>query len=273
MQKNKQISILGCGWLGQPLALRLLKAGYQVKGSTTTAAKLPILAGMGISPSLVQLEDEHDADNLKTFLEADVLVISFPPGLRAGKSEAYLHQIQTLVEALYQVETPHLLFTSSTSVYPDLNRVVNEEDENLTETREHVLCQAEDLLASIPGKDLTVVRLAGLAGGNRHPGRFLAGKTQVANPLAPVNLVHQADCVEILFRIIQQDCWGQSFNACADAHPARQQYYTAAALSLGLVPPLFADPNPADTFKIVSNAKVKQALSYTFQYPDPRLFF
>jgi len=256
-----------------PLATRLLQEGYQIKGSTTREARLPQLQDLGIAPFLVNLQGEPDPAALQAFLEADVLVISFPPGLRAGNAGAYLQQMKTLVKALEGVATPHLLFTSSTSVYPDLNREVNEEDETLPQVREHVLSQAEDLLKSLPGKELTVVRLAGLAGGNRHPGRFLSGKTQVPNPLAPVNLIHQADCVEILFQVVAQNCWGQSFNACADLHPLRQDYYPAAARSLGLEPPEFAPAAPGDAFKIVSNAKVKQALSYTFRYPDPNLFF
>lgn len=273
MQKNITISILGCGWLGMPLAMRFLKEGYQVKGSTTTPARLSQLENLGIYPSLVQLQEGADTEALQAFLQAEILVISFPPGLRAGKGEAYLQQMHFLAEALRQVNTPYLLFTSSTSVYPDLNRVVSEADENLPQVREHVLCQAEDLLRRLPGKKLTVVRLAGLAGEDRHPGRFLAGKTQVPNPLAPVNLVHQADCVEILYQVVARQCWGHSFNASADAHPTRQDYYTAAALSLGLEPPVFAPPSPGDASKIISNEKVKQALDFTFQYPDPRLFF
>lgn len=31
------VSILGCGWLGLPLAEQLLAEGYSVKGSTTRA--------------------------------------------------------------------------------------------------------------------------------------------------------------------------------------------------------------------------------------------
>jgi 3-hydroxyisobutyrate dehydrogenase-like beta-hydroxyacid dehydrogenase len=32
--KNESISILGCGWLGLPLAGELVREGYAVKGST-----------------------------------------------------------------------------------------------------------------------------------------------------------------------------------------------------------------------------------------------
>jgi nucleoside-diphosphate-sugar epimerase len=272
MREKSKISILGCGWLGLPLAARFIREGYQVTGSTTSAAKLPRLAEAGIIPCLLHLQQPPSPAELAAFLEADILIVSFPPGLRAGKGEAYLAQIKTLAAALQLVATPHLLFISSTSVYPDLNRVVTEEDDSLI-NQDHVLWQAERLLSTLPGKATTTVRLAGLAGGDRHPGRFLAGKTNVAHPLAPVNLIHQADCVEILFQVVRQEKWRQCFNACSEHHPTREEYYTAAALSLGLTPPRFAPPSPSDPFKIISNEKLKQALQYVFQYPDPRLFF
>jgi nucleoside-diphosphate-sugar epimerase len=273
MHQESKISILGCGWLGLPLACRFIREGSQVKGSTTSPARLPLLAEKGIIPSLINLQLAPNLQELAAFVEADVLVVSFPPGLRAGKGQAYLQQIKTLAAALDQVATPHILFISSTSVYPDLNRVVTETDESLINTQDNVLWQAERLLAALPGKALTTVRLAGLAGGDRHPARFLAGKINVAHPLAPVNLIHQTDCVEILFQIVRQGKWHQLFNACCDEHPSREEYYTAAALSLGLTPPRFSPATPTDTFKIIGNEKVKQALHYVFQYPDPRLFF
>jgi nucleoside-diphosphate-sugar epimerase len=273
MHETSTISILGCGWLGLPLAVRFVREGYRVKGSTTSPAKLPQLAEHGIIPSLIHLQDLSNPQDLTAFVEADVVIISFPPGLRSGKGEAYLQQIQNLAAALRQVATPHILFISSTSVYPDLNLVVTEADENLIASPDNVLWQAESLLAAIPGKTLTTVCLAGLAGGSRHPGRFLAGKTQVPHPLAPVNLIHQDDCVEILYQIVRQQKWQERFNACSDEHPTREEYYTAAALSLGLAPPHFAPPSPADPYKIISNAKLKQALQYSFKYPDPRFFF
>lgn len=272
MYQANKISILGCGWLGLPLASRFIREGYQVKGSTTSPAKLPLLAAKGITPSLINLQDADALQALTPFVEADALIVSFPPGLRSGGGEAYLQQIRTLAAALLQVPTRHILFISSTSVYPDLNRVVTEGDDSLIDPR-NVLRQAERLLADLPGKALTTVRLAGLAGGDRHPGRFLAGKTNVANPLAPVNLIHQDDCVEILFQIVRQGQWQQVFNACSEEHPSREAYYTAAALSLGLTPPRFAPPAPSDSFKIIANKKIKQALHYVFQFPDPRHFF
>ena len=55
--KNKmtKISILGCGWLGFPLAKALITKGFSVNGSTTSVEKLPILENSGISPFLINV--------------------------------------------------------------------------------------------------------------------------------------------------------------------------------------------------------------------------
>jgi nucleoside-diphosphate-sugar epimerase len=273
MHTENRISILGCGWLGLPLAARFIQEGYRVKGSTTSVAKVQLLADMGINPCLIDLKDSPSQQELAAFTDTDVLIISFPPGLRAGNGDAYLQQIRHLAQALQQGATPNILFVSSTAVYPDLNRVVTEADDDLIDKTGNVLWEAESLLSALPGKAFTTVRLAGLAGANRHPGRFLAGKTNLSNPRGPVNLVHQADAVEILFQVVRQQKWQERFNACSDEHPSREDYYTAAAGSLDLPPPHFAAPTPLDSYKIISNAKVRQVLNYVFQYPDPRLFF
>ena len=40
MNPKQRISILGCGWLGLPLAKELLDRSFEVKGSTTSSNKL-----------------------------------------------------------------------------------------------------------------------------------------------------------------------------------------------------------------------------------------
>ena len=53
----KQISILGCGWLGFPLAQALLKAGFSTKGSTTSIDKKEMLEKAGF-------KDVNEYDNI-----------------------------------------------------------------------------------------------------------------------------------------------------------------------------------------------------------------
>ena len=78
MQKET-ITILGCGWLGLPLAQTLVKEGYSVKGSTTREEKLEVLQDAGVEPYLVRLEPEVTGDDVVAFLQSDILVVNIPP--------------------------------------------------------------------------------------------------------------------------------------------------------------------------------------------------
>ena len=54
----KQISILGCGWLGFPLAENLINKGNKIKGTTTSVDKLQLLSKAGIVPYLISISSE-----------------------------------------------------------------------------------------------------------------------------------------------------------------------------------------------------------------------
>ncbi|NTU93906.1 MAG: SDR family NAD(P)-dependent oxidoreductase, partial [Chlorobiaceae bacterium] len=124
---KERISILGCGWLGMPLARKLIDDGYRVKGSTTRSEKLDLMKSEGIEPSLVKLGDRVEGD-LKGLLDTDILVVDIPPGHGDDAVEHHVAQISHLIDALGDSPVRSVLFVSSTSVYPSLNREVVEED-------------------------------------------------------------------------------------------------------------------------------------------------
>ncbi len=266
---------MGCGWLGLPLAERLEQSGYTIKGSTTTQEKLVLLVQKNILPYQLNLADpETDEELLQDFLNADVLVLNIPPHLRSDGGEGYLKQMHLLLKALLSSPIKRILFVSSTSVYQDLNRVVTEEDIVFTEQENpnHMLLQAERLFQGREDWLTTILRFGGLVGGDRQPGRFLAGKKHVPNGDAPVNLIHLDDCVAILQRIIEQNKWGKVYHASADGHPLRKEFYTAAARHLGLTPPEF-DEMEETHFKLINSQKIKDELAYVFLHPEPMGFF
>ena len=51
-----KISILGCGWLGLPLAKALIGNGFSVNGSTTSIDKIGLLENAGITPFLIEID-------------------------------------------------------------------------------------------------------------------------------------------------------------------------------------------------------------------------
>ena len=69
---NKTISILGCGWLGKPLAIKLIKKGNLVKGSTTSKHKFKEFDNLGIQPYLISLENLKENINDFIWINYDI---------------------------------------------------------------------------------------------------------------------------------------------------------------------------------------------------------
>ncbi|WP_165823965.1 SDR family oxidoreductase [Pseudochryseolinea flava] len=262
--KAGTLSILGCGWLGMAVADRFLREGWQVNGSTTTQEKLSTLTTKGVNAFLVEMNPHLQGSALDRFFHADVLLVSVPPRRKAGLTDLYNTQIESLSIALTKTNITRIIFISSTSIYDDLNREVFEEDANPSS----YLYRAEQCLFSVENYKTTVLRFAGLIGGDRHPGRFLSGKQNVDGAEMPVNMIHQQDCVNIIMAIVQQDLFGDVFNACADLHPTKKEFYEASSRALNVAPPTFSN-NVHTPFKIVNADKLKEKLQYQFTYPDP----
>jgi nucleoside-diphosphate-sugar epimerase len=263
----KQISILGCGWLGLPLAKSLIEKGYSVKGSTTSLEKIPILETNGITAFQIELGEVEIKGQIESFLAtSEILIIDIPPKLRSITSENFVSKIQTLIPFIKKSSVQKVIFISSTAVYNDDYAKVTETTQTIPDTENgKQLLEVEKLfLLSIFDFGTTIIRFGGLIGDDRHPIYFLAGKENLGNPNAPVNLIHQIDCIGIIEKIIELDCWNNTFNAVAPFHPKRKEYYTQKAIELGLPLPQFAETNTSFG-KIIHSNKVEGDLHYKFQ--------
>ncbi|MET3028335.1 SDR family oxidoreductase [Flavobacterium sp. UW10123] len=264
-----KISVLGCGWLGFPLAKALIAKGNSVNGSTTSENKLPILKDGGISPFLVTVESESVSENIVDFLaEREILIIDIPPKLRtvdpSSEKKAFVEKIKNLIPFIEKSTVKKVLFVSSTSVYGDDNGLVTEETIPNPDTESgKQLVLAEKLLQENQNFETTILRFAGLIGEDRHPVKFLAGKENLENPDAPVNLIHQNDCIDIIEAIINQSKWNEVFNAVAPYHPTREEYYIQKALEMNLTSPKF-NSKKSNIQKVISSEKIENHLSYKF---------
>ncbi len=265
---QKTISILGCGWLGLPLARHFLQLGFQVKGSTTHAEKLALLQDNNIAPYLIQLNPQINADHQAAFFDSEILLVNVPPARRPDVESFYPAQMQSLAATLKNTPVKKVLFISSTSVYPDLNREVTEKDaRHPVKPSGKALLRAEAIFLQNQQFQTTILRFCGLYGPDRNPGRFLAGKTLPNTGEAGVNLIHLDDCIQIISQVVAQEVWGAVFNACADQHPAKKDFYPLAAQAFGWEAPQFGEEQEA--FKIVNSSQLKKQLGYRFLHPDP----
>ena len=261
------VSILGCGWLGLPLAKHLLSKGFIVKGSVTSPEKLNLLSNDGISPYQVALSDSEASVNDETFFETDVLIISIPPRRTEGIIHIYPAQVGFVIPYLVKFKVGKVIFISSTSVYPENFQTAKEDDQHIPDKESGKAClAAENLLRNLTDFETTIIRFGGLIGADRNPARFLL---KAARPVAnvPVNLIHQDDCIGIISSIIDQDLWGETLNACSPEHPLKKDFYGKSALISGLPEPIIAAFDAE--YKIVDSSKLIRMLNYQFKYPSP----
>ncbi len=261
-----QISILGCGWLGLPLAKALLENGFSVKGSTTSNDKLSVLKNLGIQPFQIELSETKIQGEVDSFLEnSKILIIDVPPKLRGSEKENFVSKIKNVIPFIEKSTVENVIFISSTSVYGEDNLVVSEETRPNPDTESgRQLVQAEQLLQSNPNFKTTVLRFGGLIGEDRHPIKFLAGRKNIENPNAPINLIHQDDCIGIIMEIIELKSWNETFNAVTPFHPSRKDYYTQKAIDLNLDLPEFNAEN-SSFGKIILSSKIETVLGYSFR--------
>lgn len=272
---TKQISILGCGWLGFPLAKSLLQKGFLVKGSTTTLEKMPVLENAGITTFQIAISEEEINGNINGFLSnSQILIIDIPPKLRGNSNENFVAKIQNLIPFIEKSSIEKVLFVSSTSVYSDnisIDLITEDTILNPDTKSGKQLLEAEKILQNNSNFTTTVIRFGGLIGEDRHPIKFLVsrslGRENLENPDGPINLIHQLDCIGILEGILEKNCFGEIFNAVAPFHPSRKVYYSKKAQELNLPLPKF-DENKPSVGKIISSEKVEQILVYTFQKPQ-----
>lgn len=256
------ISILGCGWYGLAVGKALVQNGEKVKGSTTSKARFDEIKAGGIVPYVVKISGlELIADD--DFFACKTLLVSIPPQVRSGNTD-YVAKIQQLITAIIKHDIKQVIYISSTGVYSDCNADLDENTIPQPQSQSgNALFEAEEVFRNQKKFKTAILRFGGLVGPGRHPGRFFAGKTDVPNGQAPVNLIHLQDCLQLTQTIIDQKAFGYTFNACSPHHPQKAHFYTQAALNAGLPMPSFIDE--LLEWKTISSINIPTLLQYKFE--------
>ena len=208
-------------------------------------------------------------------MNSEILIIDIPPKLRRNPTENFVEKIKLLITEIEKSTVKKVLFVSSTSVYADAFPIVEIDENSIpnpdSESGKQLL-QVEKLLLSNNNFQTTILRFGGLIGEDRHPIKFLAGKTNVENPDAPINLIHQEDCIGIIVEILNRvqhdrEIGNVVFNAVTPHHPTRKEYYTQKAIENNLSLPIF-DDSKKSVGKLISSKKVLVFLNYKFKRED-----
>lgn len=263
----KKVSILGVGWLGEALFKKLiLSEKHEVAGSSRNDEKRQTLeqfaSNHGRRSRLYPISVPGNLLFESAFWDCETLVITLPPGRRREQvADKYLAEIDRVVAIASQRNIQHLIYTSSTGVYGNQEGIVTETTDlaPITESAKAVANVEARLMEA--GMVVTILRLAGLFGPDRHPGRWFASKSVIPKADAPVNLVHQADVVQALQLAIERPANESTiYNVCAAAHPSKGDFYQRAIRDFGSQPPELSSGGAGG--KRVNSKKIRAELGW-----------
>ena len=246
----KAITILGTGWLGFELAISL-KQKYKIKVSSRTAEKIKIYEDEGLASYIL---NEDNLDSLEQLLETNYLFINFPP----SKFNDYVSFLSKIYNHKSIQNIEKIIFISSTSIYPNIERLFNEEYE-IKESSSKLVFEAENLVKE---KSDVIFRVAGLVGGSRYFGKRSANKV-VEYPKTPINFVHRNDVIEATKFVIENDI-NRIFNLCSKEHPTKEEIYSFNSKKYDFEKPIFLD-NKEFLNRLIDGSKIEK-LGFIYKY-------
>lgn len=269
----KTVSIIGLGWIGEPLAFHLREKGFQVLGSTTSAEKQEKLSQKGLQAIRFSLNPHPEGIGFHVLLQSEILVVNIPPRSRSGNGAFHLEQIKYLRSLIDNSPIQQVIFVSSTGVYPEVPSEKKYEEEfplSLENTGNDTIFRAEQLIEKDRKYDLTIVRFGGLLGDDRVPGKYFSGKEHVAGHTR-VNFIHRKDAVRMLAWVMEKQLWNETYNGVAPIHPLRRAVYEKNAADLGIAPPASYQNEPEGKDRLIDSSKVLKT-GFEFEFPDPLEF-
>jgi nucleoside-diphosphate-sugar epimerase len=268
------VGIIGCGWLGKALAIEIGNQQCDVIATVRNQNKVTELASEGINAETLVLpflvENEGESKTKSLVFQQKSLVICIPPQLKQGKSD-YPEKLNQIVEQAEQGDVEQIVLVSTSSIYNGLSGEVGEASSlNFSAEKVAVLHQAEQAIKAFKGTT-SILRLTGLIGPKRHPGRFLKSKRVLTNPNGVVNLIHQQDAIGLLISLLKQPELQGVFNGVSETHLTRQAFYHLAAQSINLPKAEFAESAESDPIavsKLITDHHTRQTLAYQYVFDD-----
>lgn len=265
--------IVGCGYVGLPLALQLQKRGGTISGWVHSATTAASLVGHNFSRIVTgSVADKSAWAGLDRDYELVVHCASSGGGGEPAYEEVFRQGWCRINEHLPRARK---VFVSSTSVYAQNSGewVVEDSPAEPATATGQVLREAETI--ALEG-NATVVRSSGIYG----PGRgvlfekFRSGEAVIeGDGLRWMNQIHQRDLVAALLHLIEAGRPGEIYNATDDTPVTHLDYYAWCADFLGKPLPPFGPVNTERkrglTNKRVSNVKLR-ATGWAPIYPSFR---
>ncbi|ODA34332.1 hypothetical protein A8L45_07205 [Veronia pacifica] len=250
------------------MALHLKEKGHRVTGTKRTEEGAESIRSLGIPCREFHISRPPESGQADDLFNADTVLINIPPGRKNLELQQFFQDIKSVIDRVKQSDVRQIIFISTTSVYGELTGKVTEATPSQPVTASgEVHHDIEQYIQQQLGERGVILRLAGLVGGDRHPVKYLAGRTGISQGEKPVNLIHRDDCVTAITAIIEKEIKGKVMLLCSPDHPSRADFYTWAASEMQLSPPQF-ERNGNDG-KYIDGTSTINMLKLTLKYPSP----
>jgi nucleoside-diphosphate-sugar epimerase len=279
-----RVLILGCGYVGLPLAAELARRGQVVFGVRRTQAADAELRAAGVAPWVADVTEPTSLARLPDPFDWVVNCVSAAGGGAADHRRVYLDGMRHVLEWLAASPPRRFVYTSSTGVYGQQDGAAVTETSATTPGTPtgDMLVESERLLLRA-GRDhgfsAVILRVAGIYG----PGRgywlkqFLAGEARMEGEGERVlNMIHRDDVVGAILAALERGRPGEIYNAVDDAPVTQQELFAWLASTLDKPLPPSVPPEAGGarrrglTSKRVSNRKLRDELGWRPRYPSFR---
>jgi len=282
-----RILVVGCGYVGFPLAVELVRLGHQVWGLRRSSNSDDELQQAGISPLHADLTRPETLVSLPNSYDWVVNCVASGGGGVAEYRELYLQGMKNLVRWLAGSggKLSRIVYTSSTGVYGQHDGSTVDESsptEPQSETAQVLVETEQALLAA--GRDQSfsaiILRAAGIYGPERGYllKQFLRGEARIeGDGSRALNMIHRDDLIAAIIAAVERGRPGAVYNACDDEPVSQLGFFTWLAGELNrplppMVPSDAALPRKRGlTNKRISNRKLRSQLGVKLRFPNFRL--
>jgi nucleoside-diphosphate-sugar epimerase len=228
--------VIGCGYLGRALAMRLLAAGHSVHGTVRAVEGFERLRALGVTPLALDVADPGTHGPLRELLRAHEpgqVYYCVPPGIGLDPAGDVARIASVIAERM----PARAVLTSSTAVYGDRDGGAVDADTPVApaDARGRRLLAIERAWLTLGG-GARIVRLAGIYGPGRIIGMttLLHGQRIGGDPDDLLNLIHVDDAAALL-HLAAESAGAAAIELGADGSPLRRrEYYVHLADRLGV---------------------------------------
>jgi nucleoside-diphosphate-sugar epimerase len=283
---GKRLVILGCGYVGAAVTRLARTAGLQVDALTRNPTRAAEILELGGNPVVADLATDAWHERIVPGADLVLNCVSAGGGGLDGYRRSYVDGMRSLAAWARRDPVGTVVYTSSTSVYPQSGGVVVDETALTDGAGEsgRILLEAEAALRGAAGAcgRWFILRLAGIYGPGRHHllDQVRAGAAEMTGDGSHhLNLVHRDDISTAIMAVLASPpaLREEVFNVVDDTPTPKAEVVQWLAVRAGQPAPRFSG-GPASARRgfllppdrLISNAKLKAALGWRPQFPSFR---